>query len=194
MVQYNSDKIVTESPEIPHSLIERDPCLREDLPTLGLAVLDLVSAGKRDKDHTSNDKCLFCKIPSHLFLPTSANFTGSPLGVLPGPTACFFYLSLSNWQGSAATVRAGKCSSPPLARRHQLPSFGIHLPFGCVARCHRPGAARCHRPGAACRDWAGTALRHRTGTTCRDWPGTTRHHLCVSRCRQRTSPRLQMHA
>jgi hypothetical protein len=113
--------------------------MRGDLPTLGLAVLDLVSAGKRDKDHTSNDKCLFCKIPSHLFLPASANFTGSPLGVLPGPASCFFYLSLSNWQGSAATVRAGKCSSPPLARRRQPPSFGIHLPFGCVARCHRPG-------------------------------------------------------
>jgi hypothetical protein len=194
MVQYNSDKIVTESPEIPHSLIERDPCMRGDLPTLGLALLDLVSAGKRDKDHTSNDKCLFCKIPSHLFLPASANFTGSPLGVLPGPVACFFYLSLSIWQGSAATVRAGKCSSPPLARRRQPPSFGIHLPFGCVARCHRPGAARCHRPGAACRDWAGTALRHQTGTSCRDWLGTRRHHLCVSRCRQRASPHLQMHA
>jgi hypothetical protein len=128
MVQYNNDKIVTESPEIPHSLIERDPCMRGDLPTLGLALLDLVSAGKRDKDHTSNNKCLFCKIPSHLFLPASANFIGSPLGVLPSLAACFFYLSLSNWQGSAATVRAGKCSSPPLARRHQLPSFGIHLP------------------------------------------------------------------
>ena len=50
MVQHNSDKIVTQGPEIPHSLKERDPCLRGDLLTMGLALLDLLTAGERDKD------------------------------------------------------------------------------------------------------------------------------------------------
>jgi hypothetical protein len=49
MVQHNSDKIITQSPEIPHSLKERDPCLRGDLLTMGLALLDLLTAGNATK-------------------------------------------------------------------------------------------------------------------------------------------------
>jgi len=50
MQLHNSNQIATQSPEVPHSLTERDLCLRGDLLTLEPALLDLLSAGEHSTD------------------------------------------------------------------------------------------------------------------------------------------------
>uniref|UniRef100_A0A804NRJ8 Uncharacterized protein n=1 Tax=Zea mays TaxID=4577 RepID=A0A804NRJ8_MAIZE len=118
MVQYNSDKIVTESPEIPHSLIERYPCMRGDLPTLGLALLDLVSAGKRH--HRSSRK-----------VQLAATDTSSSAAIFRDPLAIWVCRSLPpSWRRSLPP--SGRClprlggHSSPSSDRHNMSRLARH--------------------------------------------------------------------
>uniref|UniRef100_A0A804QYN4 Uncharacterized protein n=1 Tax=Zea mays TaxID=4577 RepID=A0A804QYN4_MAIZE len=118
MVQYNSDKIVTESPEIPHSLIERDPYMRGDLPTLGLALLDLVSAGKRR--HRSSRK-----------VQLAATGTSPLAAIFRDPLAIWVCRSLPpSWRRSLPP--SGRClprlggHSSPSSDRHNMPRLARH--------------------------------------------------------------------